>query len=120
MAARMGGRTSSAVRTRERRLREKPSGSAKRNLGSGDPDPPVTPLALLEVEDGLQEVPATELGPVDVGDPDLGVGDLPEQKVGDTHFAARSDQQVGIGQTRGVEAVGERLLVDGARVERSL
>ena len=53
-----------------------------------------------------------EVRPQRVGDPDLGVGDLPEQEVADAHLAAGADQQIGIGLAGGVEEAGEALLVD--------
>ena len=52
-----------------------------RAAGSGRVYPAVPALALLEIRDGLEQVPAAEVRPEDVGHPDLGVGDLPEQEV---------------------------------------
>src|SRR5947207_3746726 len=45
-------------------------------------------------------------------DPDLAVGDLPEEEVGDAHLAARADQQIRVRQAGGAEARSQRLLVD--------
>src|ERR1700728_3626474 len=66
-------------------------------------DAAVTTLAGLKVCDGLEQVNAAEVGPVALGDEDFGVGDLPEQEVGDAQLARGTDQQVGIGHVRGVE-----------------
>ena len=55
---------------------------------------------------------AAEVGPERVGDPDLGVRDLPEQEVADAHLAARADQQIGIGLAGGVEELAEAPLVE--------
>ena len=70
-------------------------------------DPAVPALALLVVGHRLQQVAAPEVGPQHVGDPDLRVGDLPEQEVADAHLAAGADEQVGVGLAGGVE-VGAR------------
>ena len=66
-------------------------------------DAAVPAVALLVGDDGLEQVAAAEVGPERLGDPDLGVGDLPEQEVADAHLAARADQQVGIGLPGRVE-----------------
>src|SRR5262249_60100421 len=77
---------------------------------SSRPDPAVAPLALLVVEDGLEEVLPPEVGPENVRDPDLGVRDLPQQEVRDPHLAARADEEVGIGLARRVEVRGQERL----------
>ena len=46
-------------------------------------------------------------GHEDVGDPDLGIGDLPEQEVRDAQLAARADEEVGIGLAGRVEVASE-------------
>ena len=78
-------------------------GSRAGGRSSGGPDVAETALPVLVFEDGLEEVRRPEIGPEDRRDPDLGVGDLPEQEVRDPHLAARPDEQVGIGQAGGVE-----------------
>jgi hypothetical protein len=40
---------------------------------------------------------AAEVGHSVSSDPDISVGDLPEQEIADAHFAARANQQIGIG-----------------------
>src|SRR5215472_1252027 len=75
-------------------------------------DAAVAALALLKVEDRLEEVALAEVGPERGGDPDLAVRDLPEQEVGDAHLAARAYEQVRIGKPRGAEPRPERLFVD--------
>ena len=72
----------------------------------------VAPFALLVIHECLVQVPAPEVGPQGVGDPDLGIGDLPEQEVGDAQLATGADQQVRIGLAGGVQVLGE-----GRRVE---
>ena len=78
-------------------------------------DPAVPPLALLEVHHRLQQVLAAEIGPQDVGHPDLGIRDLPEQEVRDAHLAARADQQIRIRLARRVKETGELILVQVLR-----
>ena len=64
-------------------------------------------IALLIREHAFEQVPAAEVGPQRVGDPDLRVGDLPQQEIADAHLAARPDQQIGIGLAGGVEQARE-------------
>src|SRR5437762_6551008 len=79
----------------------------------------VAPLALLEVEDRLEEVTLPEVGPERRRHPDLAVGDLPEEEVRHPHLSGSADQEVRIRQTRGREAGAERLLVDLLRGQPS-
>ena len=51
----------------------------------------VAAFAALVVFDGFEEVGAAEVGPVAFGDEDFGVGDLPEEEVGDALLAAGAD-----------------------------
>ena len=108
-ADRDGGEDDAAQkRTSARHLT--PSSDRRRRL-----DAAVAALALLVVEDRLEQVPAAEVGPQRVGDPDLGVGDLPEQEVADAHLAAGADQQIGIGLAGRVEKLAEPLPRRGRR-----
>src|SRR5688572_5777250 len=77
-------------------------------------------IAFLVLDHAFEEVPAPEVGPQVIGDPDLGVGDLPEQKVTDAHLAARPDQQIGIGLARGVEEAREPTLIEIFRLHARL
>ncbi len=69
-------------------------------------------FALLVVVDGFEQVDAAEVGPKAVGDEDFGVGDLPEEEVGDALLAGGADDEVGVGHVRGVEVGGELRFVD--------
>ena len=71
----------------------------------------VAPLALLEIDQRLEQPRARKIRPQRFGDVNFGVGDLPEQKIAHAHFAARADQQIGIGQSGGIEMIGDGLLV---------
>src|SRR5439155_3746199 len=66
----------------------------------------------LEVIYRLVEMLPAEVGPQDVRDPEFRVCELPEQKVGDAQLAARSDEEVRIGQPVRVELPREEILVD--------
>ena len=77
--------------------RLRPCGLAGEVALAGGPDAAVAPLALLEVDDGLEQVAGAEVRPQRVGHPDLGVGDLPEQEVADPHLAAGPDRRSGSG-----------------------
>ncbi len=70
-------------------------------------------FAALVVGDGFEEMDAAEVGPEAVGDEDLGVGDLPEEEVGDALLAGGADDEVGVGHVRGVEGAGDAGLVEG-------
>src|SRR5688500_1434250 len=67
-----------------------------RGLGLVGGDAAVPALAALVLEDGLEQLAAPEVRPERVGDPDLRVGDLPQQEVRDAHLAGGADQQVGV------------------------
>ena len=70
-------------------------------------------LAALVSGDGFEEMKAAEVGPEAVGNEDLGVGDLPEEEVGDALLAGGADHEVGVGHVRGVEGAGDAGLVEG-------
>ena len=55
-----------------------------------------------------------EIGPEDGRDPDLRVGDLPEQEIGDPHLAARPDEQVGVREA--TPCIGRRANASSVRV----
>src|ERR1051325_4201743 len=82
------------------------------HLRVGIADPAVAPLALLEVDDGLEEMPTAKIGPQHLRHVDLGIRDLPQKKVRDAQLAAGADQKVGVAGAGGVEMVGEDGLVD--------
>ena len=69
-------------------------------------------LALLVGGDGFEEMEAAEVGPEAVSDEDLGIGDLPEEEVGDALLAGGADDEVGVGHVGGVESRGDVGLVD--------
>src|SRR6266850_7798752 len=56
-------------------------------VGEGFAEATEAALAALVGGDGFEEMEAVEVGPETVGDEDLGVGDLPEEEVGDTLLA---------------------------------
>src|SRR5688500_11072657 len=61
------------------------------------------PTPFLELDDRLEHVPAAEVGEQGGGDVDLAVRELPEQEIGDAHFAAGADHQVHVRQAVGVQ-----------------
>src|SRR5688500_8193481 len=74
-------------------------------------------LARLVVSNGLEELPAPEVGPEHRGDEELRVGELPEQEVGDALLAGGADEEVGVREAGGEEATAEGVLVDRGGVE---
>src|SRR5687767_14622860 len=73
------------------------------------------PLAPLIVLDGREEGLTVEVRPEHRRDVDLRVRDLPEHEVGDAELARTSDEEVGVGDRRRVELIGEHGLVDLGR-----
>src|SRR5438067_2563511 len=95
---------------------------SKRFSTAGLPAPPTSPPAAtatatshsteaarppLELRDGTIEVDRPEVRPVGGRDPQLGVGDLPQQEVRDPHLTAGADQQIGIRHAVGVEGAAD-------------
>ena len=62
----------------------------------------VTAFALLIFGDAFEQVHAIEVGPEGGYDVDLSVGELPQEKVAEAHFATSADYEIGIGQVAGV------------------
>src|SRR5581483_1480548 len=53
-----------------------------------------------------------EIGPVETADVPLGVGALPGEEVGEPVLAGRADDEIGLGQARGVEMAADQRVVD--------
>jgi hypothetical protein len=64
----------------------------------------------------MKEMEFSELRPEDRRDPDLGVGDLPQEEIGDAALPARPDQEIRIGEAGGVEVARNGLFVHRPRV----
>ena len=71
----------------------------------------VAAFAFLKINQGFEKFRAGKIRPESFGDVNFGVGDLPEQKIADAHFAAGADEQVGIGEAGGIEMLGDGLFV---------
>src|SRR5439155_12597500 len=102
--------TASATRTAPLRTRVTRSLRAERDRRRLDAAVPA--IALLVRNDCFEEVAPPEIGPQRFADPNLRVGNLPEQEVADAHLAARADQQIGIGLPRCVQEIAESPLVE--------
>src|SRR5262245_65238074 len=66
-------------------------------------------VSLLVAPDGAQEVDLAEGRPVDVAEVKLAVGALPQQEARQPDLAGGPDDQVGIGEIRGVEVPADLL-----------
>src|SRR5205823_6706850 len=66
----------------------------------------------LELGHGAIKIDGPEIRPEGRRDQKLGVGDLPQEEVGDPHLAARADQQIRIRDVGGVERLADLLLRD--------
>src|SRR5262245_25617731 len=75
-------------------------------------DAAIAAVAFLIGDHGLEQMAPPEIGPERLGDPDLGIGDLPEEEVADAHLTARPDEQVGVRLARRVEKLAEAALVE--------
>src|SRR5262245_60546863 len=64
----------------------------------------------LELGHGPIEVDRCKVRPERGRDPELRVGDLPQEEVRDPHLAARPDQKIGIGHVGGIERLADLLL----------
>src|SRR5437867_5485353 len=84
--------------------------SRLRDMSGGDPAEP--PLPTLVVEDGLEQVAPRDVGPEDRRDVQLGIGELPQQEIGEPAFAGCPDQQVRVPPGRGVELGADGVFVD--------
>src|SRR5262249_19212415 len=71
-------------------------GSRVRLAGVDTSHPAEAAAPPLVVGDGPVEMSRAEVGPEGGRHPQLGVGDLPQQEVGDPHLPARANEQVGI------------------------
>ena len=82
-------------------------------VGKGFAEATEASFAALVGGDGFKEMETVEVGPETVGDEDLGVGDLPEEEVGDALLAGGTNNQIGIGHVPGVEGARDGGLVQG-------
>src|SRR2546426_11415404 len=84
--------------------------SRLRDISGGDPAEP--PLPPLVIEDRQEQVAPRDVGPEDRRDVQLGVGELPQEEIGEPAFTGRPDQQVRVAPGRRVELGANRVLVD--------
>ena len=71
------------------------------------PETPVAPRILLHRP---VEIRLREIGPQHLGEPQFGVGGLPQEEIAQPLLAAGADHQIGIGPRGRVERRGESLL----------
>ena len=76
-------------------------------------------MPLIILLDSGVELGFSEIGPKRRRDDQLGVGDLPEQKVANAHLAAGADQQIRVGNITRVKVLRNNLLGDFGGVELS-
>ena len=67
---------------------------------------------MLVPQDSANKTPTVEIGPIGIGDIKLGIGDLPQKVIRDTHLARGSNHQFGIGQSLGIETCCKGRLID--------
>src|SRR5919109_567547 len=87
-------------------------------VGIATSDSAEAPVAALVIGDGAIEVGGTEVGPERRRHPELGIGDLPQEEVGNTHLAAGANQQIGIRHAVRVQRAAHVGL--GHRIRRQL
>lgn len=76
-------------------------------LRRGRSDTAEAAVALRVVGDRGEEIGFGEIRPELGSDVDLGVAELPEEKIGKAEFARGADQEIGVGDVLGVEAFGD-------------
>jgi hypothetical protein len=85
-----------------------------RDLGAGQAE---AALALTELIEAAVQLVAAEVGPHDVDEDELGVGQLPQHEVRDALLAAGADEQIEGRQLGGRQVAAEAVGVDRARIE---
>src|SRR5579884_2183448 len=70
------------------------------------------PIPGLKGRDRLEEMDLLEVRPVDVGEVQLRVGDLPQEEVAEPLLAPGADQEIRVGQIRRKEKPTQHLLGD--------
>src|SRR5688572_21618454 len=120
-------RAAGALRTMSRKIGSSTAALARRFSIAGPPGaskarpaaaavaishPTEATASLLEVRDRPVEVDGAEVRPQHRRHPQLRVGDLPQQEVGDPHLAAGPDQEVGVRNAVGVERAADVALAD--------
>src|SRR5438270_54340 len=80
-----------AISTTAVRMRALSTSAARRELFAG---PPVAALAALVRENRLVQRCCVEIRPEQIGEVELGVGELPEKKVRDALLAAGTDEEI--------------------------
>src|SRR6267378_5825805 len=68
-------------------------------------------LPLLEFFNSLEQVHTAKIRPQGLCDVDFRVGQLPQEKIAEAHFAAGSHDQIRIRQPARVEMLADQLLV---------
>src|SRR5262245_54117675 len=100
------GMNTAAARRRARRPEPRRPGLAAR-FGTGSAGAAKAALPALELPERAQQVLLRKVRPQDVGEVELGVGELPEEEVADTLFAARPDEKIGLRKLRLVQVARE-------------
>ncbi len=73
--------------------------------------PSVAALAILEIQERLEQARPRKIGPERFRYVHFRIRDLPKQEVAHAHFAASSNQKIGVRQSGGIQMIGDRLLV---------
>src|SRR5262245_37738352 len=79
--------------------------------------PAETARAALILGDGPVEIDLRKVRPEDRGDPQLRVGDLPQEEIRDPHLPAGPDEEIRIRHVSRVERLGDVLLADLLGIE---
>jgi hypothetical protein len=76
-------------------------------------------LPFTVIGNGALQVLFCKVRPEGAGDVQLGIRGLPEKKIADPVFAAGSDEQIGIGQSGGIEMIGKQSFVNQRGINAS-
>ena len=75
-------------------------------------DATIATLPFLVVKNGFKEMPLPKIRPQRFCYPYLRIGNLPEEKIGNTELAARPNEQIGVRKPSCIEMLGEKGLID--------
>src|SRR5262245_40182143 len=102
-------------------LNSKRASHPPRDSGSGLCDETAKPpLALLIFANGGFERRPIEIGPIRGHKYQLAVCRLPEQEIGEPLFATRTDDEIGVGNVRGIQKTAEQIHIDIGKAEFAL
>lgn len=72
----------------------------------------ISPLALLVLGNAFEQMDTSELWPQGIGNVNLRISELPQQKIAQPHLAAGANHQIRIREMASVEVLRDEVFVD--------